>query len=187
MAKNGTHAHIWAYVFRTQLSHFWANWTVIFYRISGVYYLSVGDEKSKLRCLFFSFDFLGHLLWSGLVLGVWLGLGLGLGYRKIQVCDVTQSMVYGTHTHLSRRYRQNFEGAAKLIRFKFCTDIKFQLSLIRFVILSHSQSCVILREACKMSFRLFGRQRLIANVIFTLNDQCGGRCRLLNLYLSSEY
>ena len=44
MAKNGVHAHIWAYVF----DHFLANWAENFYGNSGDYYLSSGVEKSKL-------------------------------------------------------------------------------------------------------------------------------------------
>ena len=54
MAKNGAHAHIWAYVFWP----IWVNWAENFYGNSGDYYLSIGGEKSKLWCLFFSFDFL---------------------------------------------------------------------------------------------------------------------------------
>ena len=53
MDKKGAHAHIRAY-------DFWANWVENSYENSGNYYLSIGDEKTKLWCLFFIFDFLGH-------------------------------------------------------------------------------------------------------------------------------
>ena len=48
MAKNGVHAHIWAYVFWPLLSHFWPNWTEAYYGSSEYHYLSIGDQKSKL-------------------------------------------------------------------------------------------------------------------------------------------
>ena len=33
-------------------------------KLSRDHYLSIGDEKPKLRCLFFILDFLGHIWWE---------------------------------------------------------------------------------------------------------------------------
>ena len=58
--KNTAHAHIWACVFGHNSAIFCANWAENFYGNPRDYYLSIGGEKSKLLCLFFSFDFLDH-------------------------------------------------------------------------------------------------------------------------------
>ena len=48
MAKNSVLANIWSYVV-------WTDWTETFYGSTGEHYLSIGDEKPELWCLFFIF------------------------------------------------------------------------------------------------------------------------------------
>ena len=56
----GQKLHICPYLGIRFFCNFWANWAEIFHGSSGDHYLSIGDEKSKLWCLFFIFHFLGH-------------------------------------------------------------------------------------------------------------------------------